>query len=169
MTNFFPRRHLLPLLLAGVTIAGGCKSKTEPQPDPAPLATTEPFDTESDVFSRSHGYWEWINSTLLIGQITPTSVGFTRQLVFKGDSIVYIFHNQKLEMQPTYHLHAGPTRCSQPNRPLVDFNAEPKLLNSYVRTYDITRTAADTTLRIMGEAICLDAGAIERYKWHRRR
>jgi hypothetical protein len=152
-----------------MAMAGGCKSKTEPLPKPAVVAATEPFDSESDIFSRSHGYWEWVRSTGLNFRATPASVGFTRQLTFKGDSMVYIFHDQKPEMHPQYHLHAGPSRCSSNSRPLVDFDAEPQIRNNRIRVYTITRTSIDTTITITGEMECTDGGNFEKYQWHRRR
>ena len=58
MLSFFPQRYLLLLLASGLVIGNGCKSKTEPQPEPPVVAATEPFDSESDIFSRSHGHWD---------------------------------------------------------------------------------------------------------------
>lgn len=169
MTNLFPQRYSLLLLLAGLAIAGGCKSKTEPQPEQPVGAATEPFDSESDILSRSHGYWEWVSSTGLAFRATPASVGYTRQLLFKSDSVLYVSHNQQLEIHPFYHLHAGPSHCSSTSLPLVDFDAEPQIRNNRVRDYKIYRTPTDTTLRLIGEWTCVDGGNIETYKWHRHR
>jgi hypothetical protein len=173
MTNFYAQRHLRAFLLTSLAIASGCQSKTEPAPEPVPTAKTEPFDIESDIFSRAHGYWEWTRSINGGGRapFTPASVGFTRQLVFKGDSMVHIYHNQTPALTPIFHLHVGSV-CSSNPRPLIDFDAESVVPNNRIRSYSVSRaiysTRTDTTLTIVGERACVDGGQYEYYIWHHR-
>lgn len=159
------------LLLLSIIAVNGCKSKKDPTPDPVALITTEPFDSESDILSRSHGYWEWLRSFSVNGTITPTSVGFTRQLVFKGDGRVYINHNQQFAIQRAYVLSTSvPTRCgAQSPQSLIKYGAEPQIKNDSLRLYRVAKSLTDTTLSIIGETACVDGGMYESYRWHRRR
>ena len=68
---------LLYLLLLGMLVES-CKSKPQNDPKPAQIA-------DMDILIHSTGYWEWQSSISPTNQLTPASVGFSRELVFKGD------------------------------------------------------------------------------------
>ena len=152
------------LLLLSVLATGSCTPSDDPEPAPQSTA-------DRDVLVQSNGYWEWESSVTLGGSLTPTTVGFTRQLIFKSDSLVHIYHNNQPFAQPTYRLSTGLlSRCGpqQVAVPLVRYIAEPQIPNSEVRTYRVITSPTDTTLSITGEAACVDAGYYERYRWHHR-
>ena len=87
------------LVLLALLIEGGCKSKTEPQPS-AELADT-------DALMHAQGYWEWERSADFSSTVTPASLGFSRQLIFKNDGLVHIYHNRQPALQPAYQLSNG--------------------------------------------------------------
>lgn len=147
------------LLLALLLAVGSCKSKSDPQPTIA----------DTDVLMHANGYWAWESSTTLGGQITPASVGFSRELIFKSDSLVHIFHNLQATAQPTYQLSTGVlSSCGQTIAvPLVRYVAEPQIPNNELRSYFIRLSPTDTMLSITGAAACLDGGYYELYRWHR--
>ena len=107
-------------LFLNLLMISSCTSNNDPKP---PESTT----TNLDVLVKAHGYWEWKSSISMGSSLTPITVGFTRQLVFKSDSLVHIYHNQQLFAQPRYGLGAGLlSRCGQPQIavPLVRYTAE---------------------------------------------
>jgi len=155
---------LFPVLLLGLLAIGSCAVNNDPEPTGLTMA-------DMDVLVKAHGYWEWESSISMGGSLTPTAVGFTRQLVFKSDSLVHIYHNQQLFARPGYGLSQGVlSRCGQPRLavPLVRYMAEPQIPNNDLRTYLIRVSPTDTTLSITGEAACVDGGYYEQYRWHRR-
>ena len=156
----FPMKPVVPyLLLMSLLTVGSCKPKSGPQPAIA----------DTDVLMQASGYWEWEGSTTRGGQITPASVGFRRELIFKNDSLVHIFHNRRPAIQPAYQLSSGIlSQCGRHSTvPLVRYAAEPQIPNNELRTYFIRISPTDTTLVISGAAVCMDAGYYETYRWHR--
>ena len=156
------RPILSPLVLVNLLAGGGCKSKPDPQP----------IIADSDVLMQASGYWEWINSASMGGLRTPASIGFGRELVFKRDGLVHIYHNRQPFIQPAYLLSYGIlSQCGaspQPiSVPLVRYAAEPQIPNNDLRTYSIRLTPTDTTLSITGESACIDGGSYETYRWRR--
>ena len=77
------------LLLVSLLAVGSCKSKADPQPTIG----------DADVLMQANGYWEWVKSASLGGLLTPASVGFSRELIFKNDGFVHIFHNRQAAIQ----------------------------------------------------------------------
>ena len=155
---------LFPALLLGLLAVGSCTAGNDPEP-------AAPTAADQDVLMKAHGFWEWESSATLGNRLTPITVGFTRQLIFKRDSLVHIYHNQQLFARPGYGLSRGVlSRCGQPQLavPLVRYVAEPQIPNNDLRTYLIRISPTDTTLSIIGEAACVDGGYFERYRWHRR-
>ena len=151
------------VLLLSLLAAGSCKSKTDPKP--AQLS-------DMDVLLKSNGYWQWEGSATLGSTLTPTSVGFSRELIFKGDGLVHIYHNRQPAIRPAYQLSNGVlSQCGtnpQPIAvPLVRYAAEPQIPNNELRTYSIRLSPTDTTLDITGESACVDGGYYETYRWHR--
>lgn len=152
------------LVLLALLIEGGCKSNHEPQPS-AELADT-------DVLMHAQGYWEWERSASFRSTITPASLGFSRQLIFKKNGFVHIYHNRQPALQPAYQLSNGVlTYCAPQPQPiavtLVRYTAEPQVPNNDLRSYLIRLSPTDTTLNLVGEAACVDGGAYESYRWHR--
>ena len=155
---------LFPVLVLSLLAVGSCTSTTDPRP-------AERVTTDRDVLMQAQGYWEWESSISMGGSLTPTIVGFTRQLLFKSDSLVHIYHNQQLFARPGYSLSRGVlSRCGQPQIavPMVRYVAEPQIPNNDLRTYLIRISPTDTTLSVIGEAACVDGGYYEQYRWHHR-
>lgn len=138
---------------------GGCLFKHD----------TQPAISNEDILMQSNGYWQWESSGTRGTQLTPTSVGFSRELIFENDGLVHIFHNRQPAVQPAYQLSSGVlSQCNQQTAvPLVRYTAEPKIPNNDLRTYSIRLSSTDTTLSITGAAACTDAGYNELYRWHR--
>ena len=163
MTTFLAWRHLLLLLLTSLAITGGCKSKTDPKPAQI---------SDRDVLMQADGHWEWESSARMMSQLTPASIGFSRQLIFKPDGLVHIYHNRQPFIQPVYQLSYGVlSQCGASPQPIsvpfVRYAAEPQIPNNDLRTYSIRLSPTDTTLYITGESACIDGGAYETYRWHR--
>ncbi|OGX85912.1 hypothetical protein BEN48_13945 [Hymenobacter glacialis] len=119
---------------------------------------------------KATGYWEWESSTTRGARLTPASVGFSRQLVFKSDGKVHIYHNRQPELQAVYRLSQEVDACQPPQPqpvavPMVRYTAEAQFPNSDLRRYGIALAAADTTLYVDGVGLCTDTGAAERYRW----
>ena len=154
----------LPVFLLGLLAVGSCNSDDAPKPEALTIA-------DMDTLIQAHGYWEWESSVSMGSQLTPGSLGFTRQLIFKRDSLVHIYHNKQPFARPGYGLSRGLlSRCGQQQVavPLVRYTAEPQIPNNDLRTYLIRVSSTDTTLNITGEAACVDGGYYEKYRWHRR-
>ncbi|OGX80871.1 hypothetical protein BEN47_06350 [Hymenobacter lapidarius] len=140
----------------------GCNASHDPKPDTI---------SDADVLMQANGYWEWESSGGFRWQRTPASVGFSRQLVFKSDGKVHIYHNRQPELQAAYQLSTGVHGNCQPPQPqpvavpMVRYTAETQFPNSDLRTYGIALSAIDTTLYIAGLGLCVDIGAAERYRW----
>lgn len=153
---------LLCLMLISLLAVVSCKSKSDPQPAIA----------DTDILMQSTGYWEWVSSITLGAQLTPASIGFSRELIFKNDGLLHIYHNRQPFIQPPYELSTGTlTQCGASPQPiilqLVRYTAEPQIPNNELRTYSIRLSPTDTTLSITGAAACMDAGYYEMYRWHR--
>lgn len=121
--SYFSMRLILSHLLLVIMLAvGSCKSKSDPQPAIA----------DTDVLMQANGYWQWENSKTRGGQLTPASVGFSRELIFKNDGRVHIFHNRQATIQPAYRLSIGVLNlCGQQiAAPLVNYAAEPQIPNN---------------------------------------
>ena len=151
------------LLLLSLLMMGSCKSKIDPEP--AQLS-------DLDLLMKLNGYWQWTGSASLGSTLTPASVGFSRELVFKKDGLVHISHNRQPFIQPAYELSNGLlSQCGTFHQPiavpLVRYTAEPKIPNNDLRTYSILLSPTDTTLFITGESACVDGGYYETYRWHR--
>lgn len=153
------RLILSHLLLVSLLAAGSCKSKSDPQPTIG----------DADVLMQANGYWEWVKGASLGGLLTPASVGFSRELIFKNDGFVHIFHNRQAAIQPIYQLSTSVlSQCGQQIAvPLVRYAAEPQIPNNDLRVYSIRLSPTDTTLSITGELACVDGGSYETYRWHR--
>ncbi|WP_035562799.1 hypothetical protein [Hymenobacter sp. IS2118] len=140
---------------------------TTPDPSPVILADT-------DVLMKANGYWEWQSSSGFRWQQTPASVGFSRQLVFKSDGKVHIYHNHQPELQAVYRLSTGVNNNCQPPQPqpvavpMIEYTAEPQFLNNGLRTYGISVSANDSMLYITNTALCADGGAAELYHWRKK-
>ena len=149
-------------MLLSLPAVDNCKSKSDPQPAIA----------DTDVLMQANGYWQWESNARMISQLTPISVGFSRELIFKRDGLVHIYHNRQLFTQPAYQLSTGMlSQCGAPPQPitvpLVRYAAEPQIPNNDLRTYSIRLSPTDTTLSITGESACIDGGSYEIYRWHR--
>ncbi|GAB3580069.1 hypothetical protein [Hymenobacter daeguensis] len=155
------------LLLLSLLAVGSCKSSPA-KPEPAPKPAVVPLTGGNDELARAHGYWEWLQNVRMSGTITPTETGFTRQLIFKADGHLDIYHNRQLVLKPSFALRTGLTHiCVSPvAQPLVEYTAEPQVPNDPLRRYRLNFSATDTTLTITGESNCVDGGAVEYYRWH---
>jgi len=152
-------------LFLSLLLVGGCKSKPQADPEPAQLG-------DMDMLLHSTGYWEWQNSASMTSQLTPASVGFSRELIFKSDGLVHIYHNRQPAMQPVYKFSFGVlsqcgTQPQPPNVILLYYTAEPQIPNNELREYLIHLSPNDTTLSINGELACVNRGYYETYRWRR--
>ena len=125
-----------------------------------------------DMLLHSTGYWEWQSSASTASKLTPASVGFSRELIFKSDRLVHIYHDRQPFIQPAYIYSFGTlNQCTtQPQPPsviLLRYIAEPQIPNNELREYVIRFSPNDTTLSINGEFACVDRGYYESYRWHR--
>ena len=105
-------------------------------------------------------------------QLTAASVGFSRELIFKTDGLVHIYHNQQPAMQPVYKLSLDVlSQCgTQPPQlriNLVHYTVEPQIPSNELHEYIIRLSPTDTILSIKGELACVDKGYYETYRWHR--
>lgn len=151
------------LLLLPLLAASSCATKTDPKPAQI---------SDLDVLLQSSGYWEWQSSASRGSQLTPSSVRFNRELIFKTDGLVHIYHNRQPFLQPAFQLSTGALKlCGAPPQPtnalLVRYTAESQIPNDDLRAYSIRLSSTDTTLRIQGESACVDGGRFETYRWHR--
>ena len=125
-----------------------------------------------DMLLQSTGYWAWQSSTGMSRQLTPASVGFSRELIFKTDGLVHINHNRQPAMQPVYKLSLDVlSQCGTQPPPLginlVHYTAEPQIPSDELHEYIIRLSPTDTILSIKGELACVDKGYYETYRWHR--
>ena len=93
-----------------------------------------------DMLLQSTGYWAWQSSTGMSRQLTPASVGFSRELIYKTDGLVHIYHNQQPAMQPVYKLSLDVlSQCGTQPPPLginlVHYTAEPQIPSDELHEY----------------------------------
>ena len=81
-----------------------------------------------DALALEPGHWEWEKTAVGFNPLqTPTTVGFTRQLVFGSDGRVQIQHNRKSVKAATYTLSMGTLAgCgdAQPAVPIIAYDAD---------------------------------------------
>jgi hypothetical protein len=120
-----------------------------------------------DALALETGHWEWDASTLgWAGRRTPTSMGFTRQLVFSADGKVLIQHDGKLNKRTSYQLSMGDLQeCSIKQVPIITFETDSDVPNNDRKTYSITKSIEGQQLTLVGEDACVDGGAYETYHW----
>jgi hypothetical protein len=120
-----------------------------------------------DALALETGHWEWDASTLgWAGRRTPTSMGFTRQLVFSADGKVLIQHDGKLNKRTSYQLSMGDLqKCSIKQVPIITFETDSDVPNNDRKTYSITKSIEGQQLTLVGEEACVDGGAYETYHW----
>ncbi|MGI4822373.1 MAG: hypothetical protein ACRYFV_14275 [Janthinobacterium lividum] len=120
-----------------------------------------------DALALETGHWEWDASTLgWAGRRTPTSMGFTRQLVFSADGKVLIQHDGKLNKRTSYQLSMGDLqKCSIKQVPIITFETDSDVPNNDRKTYSITKSIEGQQLTLVGEEACVDGGTYETYHW----
>ncbi len=134
----------------------GCKHDADVEP-------TSTF-TSYDVLAKAAGHWEWDRSVFgFAGARTPTSVGFTRQLVFGTDSMLYVQRSGQPYYQTRYQLSKRANAAAY--LPLITYANEPGLANDDTKTYDLSQQNGRQDLLLMGEQVPVDGGASETYHW----
>jgi hypothetical protein len=121
-----------------------------------------------DALALGTGHWEWESTAYRSGKRTPSTEGFTRQLVFSADGQVLIQHSGKLNKRTDYQLSMGSLPyCgrTQVSVPIIAFKTDSDVPNNDRKTYNITKTDTDQYLSLIGEAACMDGGAYETYHW----
>jgi hypothetical protein len=159
-TPALPMKKLVPLFALTLFLAAGCQRRGD---DVQPR--------NYDALALETGHWEWeTTSAMSLGRRTPTTEGFTRQLVFGSDGNVMIQHDGKLNKKRPYTLSMGRLpRCggSQPAVPVITYETDSDLPNNDRKMYSITKTPTGQSLWLTGEDACVDGGAFETYRWVR--
>jgi len=151
------KKSLLLLLTSALLSATGCQREgDEVQP------------SSYDALALETGHWEWESTAYRTGRRTPTTEGFTRQLVFGADKQIVIQHDRKLNKKTTYALSMGTLpNCPTPAStvPIISYETDSDLPNNDRKTYSITKSPTGQNLSLTGEDACIDAGAVETYRW----
>ncbi|MVN75251.1 hypothetical protein GO988_02830 [Hymenobacter sp. HMF4947] len=151
------KKAMLLVAVFGLVAAQSCRSTND-----------EVQPRSYDALALSTGHWEWEKTSYQAGNRTPTTEGFTRQLVFNADGQVTIQHNSKLNKTTDYQLSMGNLpKCGAPQVtvPIINFETDSDVPNNDRKTYRITKTPDGQQLSLVGEAACLDGGAYEFYHW----
>lgn len=146
------------LLLTTLPLATSCHHKDDPQP------------ANYDELALGTGHWEWNQTTLgLVGNRTPATEGYTRQLVFGAGGQLLLRRSGQPDYRTTYQLSMGTLpRCgtSQQSFPIITYSTnEEKLPDNDRKTYSLAQRNSQQVLRITGEDACVDGGAYETYLW----
>lgn len=142
------------LLLATLPLATGCHTDADIRP------------AHYDALALATGHWEWDNSAYQGGLRTPATLGFSRQVVFGADGWLVVSRSGRNDYRTTYQFSMGtPQPCGGAPVPLVSYASEPELGNNTVKLYTLSQEAGRPVLTIVGEAMCVDGGAMETYHW----
>jgi hypothetical protein len=142
------------LLLAALPLATGCQTDTAIRP------------AHYDALALATGHWEWDSSSYPSGLQTPASLGFRRQLVFSPEGQLVVSRPGRADYRAPYQLSMGkPQPCGAAPVPLVTYASEPELGNTDSKLYSLSQEASQQVLTIVGEAVCVDNGAVEMYHW----
>jgi hypothetical protein len=142
------------LLLGALPLATSCQTDADVRP------------ASYDALALATGHWEWESSAYQGGLQTPASLGFTRQVVFGPTGQLTVHRRGQADYRTTYQLSMGvPQPCGAAPVPLVTYTSEPDLANTDAKLYTLTQRASQQVLIIAGEALCLDGGAVETYRW----
>lgn len=141
-------------LLAALPLATGCQTDADIRP------------AHYDALALATGHWEWDSSSYPSGLQTPASLGFSRHLVFGPEGQLVVSRPGRADYRATYQLSMGkPQPCGAAPVPLVTYASEPELGNDEVKLYTLSQEASRQVLTLIGEAVCVDGGAIETYHW----
>ena len=114
-----------------------------------------------DILAMETGHWEWERTVFFGPLYTPTTEGYTRQLVFTANNQLLLRRSNQAEQTTNYKLSVG-----SGGMPTVTFNTnEGKLANNDVKYYHITQQSGQQTLQLTGEEAYRDAGGYETYHW----
>ena len=146
------------MLLAALPLAVGCHRDADIRP------------ANYDELALGTGHWEWDRSTLgWASNSTPTTEGYTRQLVFGTGGQLLLRRSGQADYRTTYQLSMGTLPfCSsnQKSFPIITYATnEEKLPNNDRRTYTIDQQNGQQLLNITGEDACVDGGGYEMYHW----
>jgi len=150
------KKALLLLLTSALLSATGCQRKDD-----------EVQPSSYDALALETGHWEWESTGYSRQQRTPSTEGFTRQLVFGADGQVVIQHDGKLNKKTAYTLSMGTlANCStSATVPIITYETDSDLPNNDRKTYSITKSPTGQSLTLTGENACIDTGAFETYHW----
>lgn len=145
--------RLLPLLALGT----GCQTDADLRP------------TTYDELAMATGHWEWLSTSYMSGLRTPTTEGYTRELLFGAGSQLTLRRSGQPDYRTTYQLAMGSLPycgAAQPRVPTITYATnEPTLGNNDRKAYSIAQQDGRQVLSITGEAACVDGGAYETYYW----
>ncbi len=151
------KKALLLLFTSGLLSAASCQNRgDEVQP------------SGYDVLALETGHWEWESTSYRNGRRTPATEGFTRQLVFQDDRQLVIQHDRKLNKKTAYALSMGTLpNCPTPTGtvPIITYETDSDLPNNDRKTYSVIISPTGQRLSLTGEDACIDAGAVEAYRW----
>lgn len=145
--------YLLPLL----AFCTGCLTDADLRP------------ATYDELAMATGHWEWVSTAYMSGLRTPTTEGYTRELLFGAGSQLTLRRSGQPDYRTTYQLAMGTLPSCGPNTPSVPTityaTDEKTLSNNARKTYSISQQSGRQVLSITGEAACVDGGAYETYYW----
>jgi hypothetical protein len=114
-----------------------------------------------DILAMETGHWEWEKTAFFGPQYTPSTEGYTRQLVFTAGNQLLLRRSSQSDQSFNYQLAVG-----QGGMPTVTFNTnEGKLTNNEVKYYHVTQQNGQQLLQLTGEEAYRDGGGYETYHW----
>ena len=144
-------------LLALLALATSCQRDADIRP------------ANYDELALATGHWEWLATSYQSGPRTPTTEGYSRQLVFGAGSQLTLRRSGQADYATTYQLSMGTLpHCGTGTQgfPIVTYaTQESQLPNNDRRTYNTSQRNGRQELSIVGEVACVDGGAYETYQW----
>ena len=150
------KKATLLLAMLALLSATGCQRADDVQP------------RSYDALALDTGHWEWESTTVGFGSHqTPSTVGFTRQLVFTTEGKVVIKHNKQFDKRTDYQLAMGTLAgCGdmQPV-PIITYETEADIHSGNRKAYLVSKSGSEQRLSITCDYACVDGGAYESYHW----
>ena len=163
-------KYLFPTLLLGAGLAACHHNDPDVQPTP-PARKVDKLAANYDVIANANGYWRWVRHGYSFSQKDSASIGYGQQLLFKSDSSLVLRRTSMPVYITTYTFATGNNqfRCDAYGRKRVSFaTGETLLPRDYgyrtIKPYPDAQ-GLPALLLLAQDGECLDAGAIEAYKW----
>ena len=145
------------LLLSLLALGSSCQTDADLRP------------ATYDELAMGTGHWEWVSTAYMSGLHTPTTEGYTRELLFGASNQLTLRRSGQPDYRTTYQFAMGKlTYCgpNMPSVPTISYDTNEKgLYNNERKTYSVSQQGSRQMLSITGEAACMDGGAYETYYW----